>query len=391
MEQIALNNATTVEAGQLAHDISLMRPYFDERGRAKVLIPQGYSWDANARRYVKNYVEVTLEEAKRLGFWHQVFNHTSLRKDEWRLLDDAVARAARSRLKAWQDLVNVGAFTGFDGLSKLVLEYESISDPGTAKLDFDALSTTSNDSPRFALRGLPLPIVHCDFWFSDRRLRVSRNSGTPLDTTLAEAAARRVAEMVEAMTIGLIDPSVTEYGTVTQGPSRHEEPVRVYGYINTPHRLTETFTAPTAANWRPSTTVNEILGALDVLYQNKFYGPFVIYHSTNWDKYLDADYWTGDGTGTAAVTQTLRQRIQQIEGITAVKRLDLLVGTGDSFTMVIVQATPDVARAVIGLDVTTVQWDERGGFEHHFKVMAIMVPQIFANFENKTGILHATT
>jgi hypothetical protein len=52
--------------------------------------------------------------------------------------------------------------------------------------------------------------------------------------------------------------------------------------------------------------------------------------------------------------------------------------------------TSDVIRMVIGMDVTTVQWETMGGMRLHFKVMAIMVPQLRADYNSNTGIVHGT-
>ena len=55
------------------------------------------------------------------------------------------------------------------------------------------------------------------------------------------------------------------------------------------------------------------------------------------------------------------------------------------------QMTSDVARAVIGMDFTTVQWPSKGGMQQNFKVMTIQVPQIRSTFAGRSGIMHATT
>ena len=59
--------------------------------------------------------------------------------------------------------------------------------------------------------------------------------------------------------------------------------------------------------------------------------------------------------------------------------------------MIMVQMTPDVARAVNGMDITTVQWESVGGMRLNFKVMAIQVPQLRADYDGRCGIVHATT
>jgi hypothetical protein len=56
-----------------------------------------------------------------------------------------------------------------------------------------------------------------------------------------------------------------------------------------------------------------------------------------------------------------------------------------------VQMTPDVARAINGQDITTVQWETKGGMQLNFKVFCIQVPQLRADAYNNCGIMHATT
>ena len=44
----------------------------------------------------------------------------------------------------------------------------------------------------------------------------------------------------------------------------------------------------------------------------------------------------------------------------------------------------------LGADITTVQWESHGGMQINFKVMAIMVPQLRADFTGQTGIVHGS-
>ncbi len=67
------------------------------------------------------------------------------------------------------------------------------------------------------------------------------------------------------------------------------------------------------------------------------------------------------------------------------------MGTG-IFDFIMVQMTSDVVRMVIGLDITTLQWETLGGLKVNFKVMAILVPQLRSTVVNianhLTGIVH---
>ena len=382
--------------------LGLRRPYFDSRGRPSVTVNLGRTTLVRGvQTPIREHITIN-ELVSRYHVMTPVFNATALRKEEWLELDRVVLRAARYRMRAWADLAAANSFGGFNGMGKMVLEHETMSDPGEAVVDMDGLTEGRQDAPKFQLEGLPLPITHSDFWFSSRRLAISRNSGTPLDTTMGEAAGRRVAETIEKTTIG-VSTGVTYGGNSTQvgGYGRTSQ---VYGYTNFSSRLTKTnLTAPTAGGWTAATTLADVLAALDQLKLNKFYGPFMLYTSNDWDRYMDNDYIL---TGGNVATQTLRERLRKIDGIMDVRRLDFLFATTPSqstgpggdvdvalkpFTLVFVQMTPDVCRAVNGMDITTVQWESLGGMRLNFKVMTISVPQLRADFYGNCGILHATT
>lgn len=291
----------------------------------------------------------------------------TLRKDEWIHLDQAVLKAAKPRLNAVADLRAAGLqYTIPNGLGKTVLEHEAQSDIGDATVSMDGIRQGERDRPQFDLRQLPLPIIHKDFSFSARQVMASRNGGSPLDTTTAELAGRRVAEEAEKLCLG-------ESSTHTYGGGS------VYGYKNFPNRLTATITAPTTSN--QPTTVAEVLAMRKQSTDNNYFGPWVLYYSPAWYGFMDGDYDSNNRS-----TATLRQRLQAIEGITAVKPADYLTGT----TLLLVQQTPDVARIVLGMDITTVQWESQGGMQLNYKVMAIMVPQIRGDYSNQTGIVHGS-
>lgn len=360
-------------------DPGLLRPYIDENGERVCTVNTGRMREnKETGMYEPVYEKARISELIANGVSSPVFNATSLRKLEWVFLDQVVLRAARYRLKAWADLAAANTFGGFNGMSKMVLEHETMSDPGEAVVDMDGLTEGRGDSPKYQLEGLPLPITHSDFFFSSRRLAVSRNTGTPLDSTMAEAAARRVAEAIEKVTIGV------QTGITNGDASQYGRAPTVYGYTNFPNRITKTdMTAPTGSNGEA--VVDSWIALRELLILNKFYGPFMVYTSTDWDRYLDGDYKV---TGGNNPNTTLRARLKQIPDIVDIRRLDFLTNT---FTVLFVQMTPDVARAVSGMDITTIQWESKGGMQLNFKVMCINVPQLRADYYGKCGIGHGTT
>ena len=351
------------------YEPNLLRPFRGRDGRNYVTVNAVEGGKAVQKaRLVSDMVQN--------GYHIPVANATTLRKDEWIRMDTQVQKVARARLSAWSDLAAKSSYGGFNGMSKMVLEHETMSDPGVAAVDMDGLTPANTDAPKYQLEGLPLPITHSDFWFSSRRLAVSRNSGTPLDMTMAETAGRRVAEEIEKVLIG-VNQYTWAYGdTANYGTSAG----KIWGYTNHPDRITKTnVTTPDGTNG--ATTVDDVLAMIELAADAYHYGPFMLYHSTDWDKYLDDDYRAND-------SRTLRQRLRQISQITDVKRLDFLTNT---FTFLMVQMVPETARAVTGMDITTVQWESQGGMRVNFKVMAIMVPQLRSDFNGNMGIVHATT
>ncbi len=401
-------------ASGIHFDPGMRRPYFDRNGQAAVTVRTG-------RTTLNKGVQVPLLEhrlirdlANNSGIMSPVWNATTLRKEEWLELDRVVLRAARYRLRAVADLAGANTFGGFNGMGKMILEHETMSDPGEAMVDMNGLTAGRTDTPLFQLQGLPLPITHADFWYDSRRLAISRNTGTPLDMTMGEASGRRVAETLEKTTIGN-QVGITYGGNSTQvgGYGRTSS---VYGYLNFPAVITKiNMTAPTTGSWTPETTQVEFNTCLNTLRGYKFYGPFMVYTSTDWDPYMDGDYYVAKTSGAVAPTITLRDRLRKIDGINDVRRLDMLfasttglssrgpggenltgggggVATGAwPFTLIFVQMTPDVARWVSGMDITTVQWETVGGMQLNFKVLTIGVPQIRADYYSNCGILVATT
>jgi len=367
----------------------LRQPFLDRRGRACVTIQDvdgGYtvndSTGGERKPLLRTYL---IQDLANRGYGLPLAaNAATLRKEDWIELDRRCARAARQRLRAVEDLAGASSYGGFNAMGKMTLEYQAMNDPGEAMVDMNATTDGRTDTPQFILRSLPLPITHSDFGYSERELMVSRNSDTPFDMVMGEACSRRVGESLEDQLIGNVT-GVT-YATQTAGPGIHTGTSTVYGYTNFPQRLTKTnFTAPSGGGWTPDTAHNEILAALDQLYAQFFYGPFILYHSIDWTQYMNRVYAVSGGNNPG---ETLRTMLLKNPDIQDVRRLDRLTST---FTLIFVQMTSEVAELVDGMDITIVQWQEKGGLELRFKTMAIKVPRLRSDYNSRTGILHGTT
>jgi len=351
-----LNNNSRLDPGT-------MRPYmhFNEKtGAWGVYVTAFKGGDA---KNPKNY------EARQIQT-----NTTTLRKDEWKQLDDAVLSIAETRLSGIADLVSKGlVYKLGNAMGTTVLEWDDSGDAMEAEMTMDAISRGKNDRVTFQRNSLPIPIIHVDYEINARFLATSRNNGNPIETSSAERAARKVADYVESLLF-----TNTTYGWgALDDRSRNS----IYSYINFPDRETLTVTSWTASSKTGVGILNDVLAAKAKLNAAKHYGPYTLYLPSTWELALDEDYV---GANPDTSTRTIRDRILAVSNITDIKVVDTLPLNN----AVLVQMTPDVVRLVQGMGIQNVQWQTEGNFINRYKVMTIQVPQIRSDRNSKTGICH---
>lgn len=290
----------------------------------------------------------------------------TLRKDEWKHFDSVLLPVAQNRLIAVGDLMARGlTYNVPNGMGTTVFQYEDVSDTIAAEMSMDAVTKGQNDRPEFDINSLPLPILHKDFQFNIRVLSASRKLGQPLDTTMAELSARKVAELQEEQLI--TGTSSFNYGGGT-----------IYGYMDAPNRNTVTL----SENWDAAGKTGEeiltdVLNMKQASINANHYGPWVIYIPTAYETAIDADFKSNSD-------KTIRQRILEVSGIQSVKVADKLTANN----VLMVQMSSDVVREIIGLPLTTVEWQTEGNTIFHFKVMTIAVPQVRSDQDGNSGITH---
>ena len=291
--------------------------------------------------------------------------NATLRKDEWKKLDEAIVAIARDRLTGYSDLLSRGlTYTIANGLGTTILESENVSDFGDAELSMDGVTKSDNDIVNYEVVGIPMPLLHKSYQISVRKLAASRNRGEALDTTQAELSTRKIAEKQETMLFN--GSSSFAYGGYT-----------IYGYTDFPERQTVSM----GTDWATDTGANiiaDVLSAKQKAINAGQFGPYVVYIPTNFETKMDQDYSTAKGDNT------IRDRILKIEGIQDVKVADKLTASN----VVMVQMTSDNVRADIGLPLTNVQWDDLGGMITKFKVMTITVPELRTDQDGNSGIIH---
>lgn len=293
--------------------------------------------------------------------------NATLGTNDWKAYDTAVVQGATTRIRAVQDLITAGLTQPLaNALGTTVFEYQTLGDMDPAVVSMDGMARSENDRPEFGSAGLPIPIVHKDFFINIRTLAASRKRGEGLDTTMARVGGRKVGEEVERM---LIIGGKTFAG------------LPIYGYTTHPSRNTMAF--GTNGNWAAAAKtgqniLDDVFAAVALAEGDKYYGPYVLYVARNQASKLEGDFkTTGDST-------TIRQRLLETEYIQDVRYLDLLPNN----TVILVQMTPDVVTLLDGEQPQTVQWDVNGGFGLNMKAFAIQIPLVRADAAGGSGIVH---
>jgi len=339
-------------------NVHMMKPWIGKDHRAYFTVFTG----GDAKK-AENYKTVPAMNA-----------NATLRRDEWKTLDEAVLKIAEQRLGGIEDLRSAGlTYNLGNAMGTTVLEWHDVGDAMEADTTMDGVSRSKGDRPTFQYNYLPIPIIHVDYEINARVLEASRKLGNPLDTTSVERATRRIQEKLEDM---LFTDTSYSFGTKDE---RNRN--TIYSYVNHPDR--EAVLLSDHGAWDDSTTgggaiIKSVLDMKQAAINANYFGPYQLYIPAAYETVLDEDYdSTTHGT-------TIRERIEKISGINSVKVADRLAADN----VLLVQMTTDVVRLVNGMGIQNVQWSTEGNFINKYKVMTIQVPQIRSDQNGKTGIVH---
>lgn len=345
-------------------DVYAMRPYWDFDKQTKSWKPYISVFRGGDKNNIKNYTRLQV-------------NAATLRRDEWKLLDEAVMRVARERLVGIDDLVSRGlTYQLGNPMGTSILEWHDVGESMEAVMSMDGVTRGQGDRPTFQYNYIPIPIVHVDYEINARVLAASRNLGNPLDTISAEHAARRVAEHMEDMLFTDV--------TYSYGEKDNRNRNTIYSYVNFPDRNPVTL----SQNWDAAVAdsdglggkkiVDDVLAMKQASIDKRHYGPWVVYIPTAYETLLDSDY---DATTPGT---TIRERIMKISGIEAIKVVDRLA----AHNVLMVEMKSDTVRLIQGIPLQNVEWSTEGKFVNKYKVLTIQVPQIRSDRNRQCGIVH---
>ena len=383
-------DGAVLNAARIGHRFisEMMQPWLDDKNRPCVTLPIGKPKLDNEGKPVVNAngpvfqkMDFLCSDLRKMGYDHPVWNATFMRKNDWYKVQERVIEANRTALVAWNDLAAANPFTGFDGMGTYSLEYEMENDPGEAVRNMEIIGELINDQSQYKIGSIPLPVTQAGFWYTQRRLANANSNGRNLSSRTAERAGYAIGKSMERVTVG-VSTGVT-WGTRSTGVQPHEGTSTEYGYMTTPAAYIKTdLHTPTSAN--PENVIEDIAEMHQTLIEADYEGPFAVYYSVPYERFLVDDYFR---TGGNSATRTLRERIMALGDIRWLKRLPILK-TG--YTLIMTDMTRRTAEAAIGMPLTTVQWPEIGGAIQKFRVMMIGAPLIHRNFAGNTGIIWGT-
>ena len=313
-----------------------------------------------------DYFMANEEEQKRIAA-----NNTTLQKEEWETLSETMISEYRRTIRGFEHLMDAGLTRQLSLATKVDL-WQTRSSFSEAEVSMDGESRSDEDRITYDFQGVPIPIVHKDFRISDRDLQSSRNLGNDLQTDSVAEATHEVTETLDDMLFTGWSPTVRD---------ANNNSFTLYGYTDHPDRIQ--FTAD--GDWDTDATAvrDDFVGFFDELDDNEREGPFWVYlNPRDWRRYRSAVDEEGDGN------RTMRARIeeefdQELDNVWRMPRLN----EGEA---VVVDPSPDVVELAVAEDVQLIEWQSGSGMTHQFKAMGAMAPEIKADTEGQSGVVHVT-
>lgn len=338
---------------------AFMKPWLGDDGQTYFTVYQG-----GDRTKEESYRVFSRDQVKHLGI--QV--NATLRRDEWKQLDQAILAAAHIRLGGIQDLLDAGlTYNLTNPMGTTVLEHHTINESMEAEVSMDPAVRSRKDRPNYTTVYTPIPVIHADFSISSRALEASRKLGNPLDVDAVQEATRVVMEKREQLLFNINETAYTFGGG------------SIYSYLDHPQRnqysLTGAWSGLTGAQ-----ILADVLGMVQASIADRHYGPWMLYIPTAYQTVLSNDYVSG-------YPKSIRDRILEVEGIKGIKVIDTLPANN----VVLPEMLPGTVRLINGMGIQVVQWQVGSSLSPtEYKVLCIQVPQVRGDQAGKCGVVHGS-
>lgn len=292
-----------------------------------------------------------------------------------RIVDRAVYDVGLERMTVAADILAAGlTFPLTDPLSIMEVKWEVVSKTGGAQRTMNPSARGENQLPDRTLKSVPVYLTTDDFSMGIRTLKASERAGTPLDTSLASQATRRVNEAIEDATIngaGITLGTGTTPGMLT-APGANAFP------------LTADWTGANTIGTTGPAIIADVLGMIAAAQADFKFGPYNLYIGTKAAMMFQGDFKVN-------TTDTIMRRLMMID--TGAGRLlnirvsDRMPNATTGVQAVLMQMTNDVVDMVTGQAPTVIPWTSNDGFTLFWLVMAIMIPRFKSDYDGNSGIV----
>lgn len=293
-----------------------------------------------------------------------------LPKNTQEVIDNAVIKIGRERLVIVDDLLNAGLIYSLPNwLSVPTLTSHKLGEAGHAQRSMTPAPRGERQIAQWTPYTLPVYCTWDDFAFGIRELLAAERMGNPLDTSHVEQATRNVNVAIED---ACINGAIQAGGLTTPG---------MLSTTNT--KVYKDSELWTAAGHSGEDILEDVLGMIDVLQADKFYGPYNLYVPTLFGSKLNQDF-------KSATSGTILERLQAISA----GGRNLNIKTADTLGVgrtLLVQMTSDVVDVVVGQQPTPISWEDGPAMNRFFIVLACIVPRIKSNSDGNYGIVSGYT
>lgn len=315
----------------------------------------------------QDYALMAVYKGTRIDF-KKYRSFETLPQQAWEYLDDVLIRTAKENLVGITDLNTYPTTSmNFDGMSASVFTRKRVSEVGSAAVAVSPDTRSETSILELSDISVPMLVTYKDFTLNTKTTAMASRIGLPLDTALAEEAARSVSRKLEDL---LFNGQIQANGAT------------MFGYTKFPDRNTyEISTSWATAD--PDAILADVNNMMSSSMQNNHFGPWVLYIPWQYQVRLNQDYTVGT---TYPTVGSIRTRLMQLPGLLDIKMTSHLANDN----VVLVEMNSSTIQLINGMPMRTLAWEPPGtpNWDHLFKVMTIAIPMCISDYKGQCGIVH---
>lgn len=353
-----------VASAHTPFDVNSKRPYRGEKRNdlAYITLPDGQD-DKGQPKFKAHCVGAA--------------NESTLLRDEWKYIDDAIGQERQLRMGFINWLISKGCVIDIPGgLGVTQYEWQNISAMSGADISMDGLKQSDTDRVEYTSATMPLPIITKNWRLNLRYLEQSRRKGMPMDTFAMSESARCVAQFAESMMV--TGTNSFAYGGDT-----------LYGLLDSPNveavtsgsgLFTQAWDDPTVTG---SGILADLLAMVKKMNDNKRFGQFSLWLPQKYQTALAKDYTDG-------YPKTIAARLLETGTIDSINYSDYFTQSGGKDRICLIEPNKATIAVVRAMDFRDFEWQSHGGWVMEHKVAGIYAPLIRADAGGLKGIVKAT-